>query len=500
MGNAWRRNIVLTMPSILLTAALLLPGCEVGPDYHSPKTTMPVAWLKPATAPSTAPTTQSSLTVAAPAKLANWWTTFDDPELNSLISRAIDSNLDLRQAEARLRQARAVRGVVAAGFWPQANATGSYQRSRNVSTVNSAGQVVPNSKDAGSNLYQAGFDASWELDVFGGVRRGIESADFSIQAAVEDRRDTLVTLLSEVAVDYIDIRGYQQQIVIAEQNLRSEEQTLALTRRRFRGGLAAGLDEANAQAQVATTAAQIPPLKTSVDQTIYSLSVLLGREPAALTRELSQPGAIPPVPPQVPVGLPSDLLRQRPDIRRCEQQLAAATAQIGVAAADLFPKFTLNGQAGMSANTFSGLGNWNNHNWSFGPSVTWNIFNAGQVQSNIEVQNALQQQALITYQQTVLSALQDVESALVAYRNEQSHQKTLAESVTANIRAVDLANKLYVQGLTNFLNVLIAQQSLYASQNALVQSQSLLSTDLVAIYKALGGGWEVSPWPATTRK
>ena len=208
--------------------------------------------------------------------------------------------------------------------------------------------------------------------------------------------------------------------------------------------------------------------------------------------------ADPPIPPRVPVGLPSDLLRQRPDIRRSERQLAAASAQIGVATADLFPKFSLNGQAGVQSSTLSGMGNWDNHFWSFGPSVTWSIFNAGQVQSNIEVQNALQQQALLTYQQTVLTALQDVESALVAYNNEQEHQKRLAASVAANLRAVDLANKIYSQGgFTDFLNVLTAQQSLYASQNALVQSQSMLSTDLVAIYKALGGGWEVSPMPST---
>jgi NodT family efflux transporter outer membrane factor (OMF) lipoprotein len=337
-------------------------------------------------------------------------------------------------------------------------------------------------------------DAAWELDVFGGVRRNVEAAKSDVQAAVEDQRDVLVTLCGEVAINYVELRGYQQEIVISQNNLKAQQHTADLTRQRFNSGLVSALDVANGDAQVGTTASQIPVLETSAMQTIYNLSVLLGLEPTALLAELSPTFAIPPAPPVLPAELPSDLLRRRPDIRKAEAKIHAATARIGVATADLFPKFNLAGSAGYQTNTsFSGMINSQNSFWSMGPSVNWQIFNAGSVKANIEVQKALTEQAGLAYQSTVLTALKDVENALIAYSKEQQRNKSIQDTVAANRKAVDLATQLYAQGQTEFLSVLDAQRSLYASEDSLVQSTRNLSTDTVSLYKALGGGWDDEP-------
>ncbi len=472
----------------MLTAAAglaLIGGCTVGPDYHPPATTMPSSWA-PTTAPSTRPTTHPSETVVAPADLARWWTTFDDPILTALVERAIAGNLDLRQAEARIRQARAAREVVVGGFWPSVDISASYSRSQAPSGRVSGGTV---SNSGARDLFQAGLDASWELDVFGGTRRDIEAAGADVRAAEEDRRDVLVTLVSEVAINYIALRGDQQQIAIAQDNLAAQQHSAEVTQKRFSGGFASGLDVANAQAQVATTAAQIPLLQSAARQTIYALGVLLGQDPQTLLAELEPTGTIPRVPSAIPVGLPSDLLRRRPDIRRAEAQLHAATARIGVATADLFPRFSLTGSLGVTGDKASSLTNWSNRFWSVGPSVSWPLFDAGRIRANIRVQNAIQEQALLAYRTAILTALRDVDSSLVAYAREQEHYQALARAEAANRRAVDLATRLYVDGQTDFLNVLTAQRALYASQDALAQSARAIATNLVSLYKALGGGW-----------
>jgi NodT family efflux transporter outer membrane factor (OMF) lipoprotein len=339
------------------------------------------------------------------------------------------------------------------------------------------------------NLFQVGLDAAWELDIFGGTRRDVEAAEADIRASVEDRRDVLVTLASEVAINYVQLRGYQQEILIAQSNLKAQQQSAGVVRKRFEGGFVSALDMANADAQVATTLSQIPVLETSAQQTIYNIGVLLGQEPASLLEELSPASSIPTTPPEVPTGLPSEMLRRRPDIRRAEAQIHAATARIGVATADLFPRFNLAGSLSVSADRVKSM-KWDSRSWSLGPSANWQIFNAERVSSNIEVQKALQQQAVLTYKKTVLTAIQDVENALVAYAKEQEHHKALIDAVTANRKAVEIATKLYVEGQTDFLSVLDAHRSLYSSEDALVQSTRNLSTDLIALYKALGGGWD----------
>jgi multidrug efflux system outer membrane protein len=477
-SDRWGAREPLRMVCVGLVSCLTLTvGCKVGPNFKPPQAEVPEEWIGPLP-PSPAEAEQD---------LALWWTQFNDPRLTSLIQSAIESNLDLKLAEAGIRQARAARRIAGAGLGPIVDATGSFRRGQ------SPGLAGTNDFGPTTNLYQAGFDAAWEIDIFGGVRRSVEAATADLQAAVEARRNVLVTLSAEVATNYIDLRAFQQEIAIAEENLKAQRHSAELTRQRFQGGFVSGLDVANADAQVATTAAQIPLLESSAQQAIYSLSILLGREPGALLDELAPPQSIPAAPPAVPVGVPSELLRRRPDIRQAEAQIHAETALIGVAVADLFPRFSLSASLGREGETFSSLGDRINRFWSLGPSASWNLFATGRNLSNIELQKAFQEQSLISYRQTVLTALQEVENALIASAKEQEHRDALVDAVAANRKAVELATQLYTQGQTDFLNVLNAQRSLYASEDALVQSTRTVSTDLVALYKALGGGWQAGP-------
>jgi NodT family efflux transporter outer membrane factor (OMF) lipoprotein len=472
----WDKSAVRNPQSaILLSCLVLLAGCKVGPSFKPPQTPVPKEWTGPLPPSAT----------QAEQDLALWWTQFNDPMLTSFVNSAIESNLDLQLAQARIRQARAARGVARGGLGPNVNAVGSFNRGQ------SPGLAAANTFGPTTNMYQAGFDAAWELDVFGGVRRSVEAANADLLAAIESRRNLLVTLTAEVAVNYIDLRSLQQEILIAQDNLKGQQHSADVTRQRFQGGFVSGLDVANADAQVATTAAQIPVLETAVQQMIYSLSVLLGREPGALLADLSAAASIPAAPPAVPVGVPSELLRRRPDIRQAEAQIHGTTARIGVATADLFPKLSLSASIGREANKFSSLSDRVNRFWSVGPSASWNLFATGRNLSNIELQKALEEESLITYRQLVLAALQDVENALIASAKEQEHRKALIDAVAANRRAVRLSTELYTQGQTDFLNVLDAQRSLYASEDALAQSTRTVSTNLVALYKALGGGWQV---------
>jgi NodT family efflux transporter outer membrane factor (OMF) lipoprotein len=494
MPHNWKEWIApaVWLP-LAVCAACALQGCKVGPNFEPPNPPMPADWI----GPSTRPATQASVTAEGPADVAAWWTNFNDPLLDSLIHRGIESNLDLRLAESRLREARAQRDVTAAGLWPRVDASGSYRRegSDAPQVHTTTGGTVSASRGS-QDFFSGGVDASWELDVFGGVRRQVEASDANIQLACEDLRDVLVSLTSEIALNYLDRRSFQRQIVIAQENLQAQRYSADLTRRRQRGGLVNGLDVANADATVATTEAQIPLLEQDARQTIYNIALLLGQEPGALVNELAPAGAIPPVPAEVPVGLPSELLRRRPDVRRAEANLHAATAEVGVAIAQLFPRFTLTGSLNASGQQFANVFNWNNALWSIGPSVSWPIFSAGSIRANIRVQTVVQAQAATLFVQAVLTALRDVENALVAYAREQQHREALRAAVDANARAVDLSQRLYSLGQTDFLNVLTAQRSLLASQDALVQSDRTVATNLVLLYKALGGGWE-SVFPTT---
>lgn len=455
----------------------------MGPDFERPKMDVPKKWVGATVSSAARPSALTEL------ELSQWWMAFNDPELTSLVERSIESNLDLMQAQARVKQARAARGIALSGILPFGQGTGFARRSRTPVTI-SGTDGGSRAEGIVSNEYQLGFDAAWELDIFGGVRRGIEAANADLQASVEALRDVLVTVVAEVALNYINLRTLQQRIEIARQNLKAQEHSAKLTRERFEGGFASGLDIANAEALVAATAAQIPLLEASARQAIYNLSVLLGSEPGALLEELSPPSTIPAAPPPIPVGLPSELLRRRPDIRRAEAQIHAATARIGVATADLFPKFTISSSAGFQAGGIGSLLSWANRFWSFGTSFFWRIFDTPSIFYNIELQRALREEDVFAYRKTVLIALQEVENALIAATKEEERRSALKRAVEANRRAVRLATELYTEGQTDFLSVLDSQRSLYSSEDALVQSTGNLSVNLISLYKALGGGWD----------
>jgi outer membrane protein, multidrug efflux system len=476
---------VIRMGVGALALMCLAAGCTVGPNYKRPDLPTPSTWNE----------AQQSGIDATGTDLERWWTVFNDPLLDSLVERALRSNLDLRVAEARIREARANRAVVAAGAWPTIGTSGSYNRvrtSENAFAISPQGGSTssPQGGTLDQNLYKAGFDANWEVDIFGGVRRSVEAADATIDAAVEDQRDVLVTLLGDVAKNYIDVRGFQRQLAVSRANLKAQEETLQLTQVRFQAGLASDLDVAQQEAQVNTTASLIPLLESALKRSAYDLDLLLGLEPGSLAGELNKDAAIPSLPPKVLVGLPSELLRRRPDIRRAERQLAAATAQVGSAMADLFPKFSLTGVVGLQSISASDWLTRGSRFWNIGPTISWPIFDAGKIRANIEVRNAQQEQALTQYEKSVLSAFQEVETALVNYANEQATYRSLTDAVAANRRAVTMANELYIRGLNDFLNVLDAQRALYVTETALTQSQATMASNLVALYKALGGGWE----------
>ncbi|HAM51587.1 MAG TPA: RND transporter [Nitrospiraceae bacterium] len=459
--------------AVVCLAVLTASGCMVGPNYQPQHPAVPTEWV----GVSKTPTGQPAVATAQPTDLIQWWRQFNDPILTSLTEEALNKNLDLQTAEARLRQARAMRGVTVGGLWPAVTASGSYQLLHKASN------------SSNENLYQYGFDSVWELDLFGGLHRAVESADANVQAAIEGIRDAQVSLIAEVALNYAQLRGYQQEIVIAQNNVKAQQHTADITHKLFSVGFASALDVANADSNVATTESQIPVFEIQAQQSIYALSVLLARLPADLLKQLSPTGSLPTVPTEIPVGLPSDLLRRRPDIREAEAQLHAATAQIGVAVADFFPTFSLTGSMNWNTDVMHNA----SHYFALGPSVTWPIFQGGAIVSNVHLQEALRDQAFFTYQKTVLAAFQDVENALIAFTKEQQHLKVLNEAVDDNRKAVDLSLQLYIEGLGDFLNVLVTQLSLYSSENAAVQSEQNIVTDLIALYKALGGGWESEP-------
>jgi len=463
---------------IVVIGLALLAGCAVGPDYQPPRAAAPAQWTSPLAGGET----------NGPADLAAWWRNFNDTNLDSLMTMAVQSNLTLRVAESRVREARAEQGVVSGSFWPSIGSSASYTRNRYGANTFPplSGFGIP----LDYNLYNAGFDATWELDIFGGTRRAEQAANAEIGAAEFGQRDVLISLLAEVARDYISARGYQQRLAITHQNIQIQQEGLDLTKSRFRSGLSSDLDVQQATALLTSTEAQVPSLETSFDQSVYHLAVLLGQPPGALLDEMSVVKPIPLTPPFVPAGLPSDLLQRRPDVQHSERELAAATAKIGVAKSDLFPKFSLTGFAGLESVSMNNWFDYASRYWSAGPMVQWELFEAGSIRANVRVQDARQEQALDTYQQTVLTALEDAENALVAYAQEQVRRESLSQSVQANQQALDLSTQLYKSGLADFLHVLDSERSLYAAQDELVQSDQTVSLNLVQLYKALGGGWQ----------
>jgi NodT family efflux transporter outer membrane factor (OMF) lipoprotein len=480
----YRSQILLTGAAL---AFVLFQGCAVGPNFQPPKTTAPAQWSAPMAGGET----------NLEPSLASWWKSFNDPQLDSLVERAVRTNQDLRIAEARVREARAFYRIASSQLWPTVDAGGSYARENQSKNQPILGSLpMPSGIPFENNVYQAGFDASWEIDVFGGNRRAVEAGKAEVAAAEFGRRNVLVTLLGEVARNYVELRGCQRRLKIATNNLKTQEEALALAQDRFKNGLTSDLDVQQAATLLANTRAAIPMLEAGIQGYIHRLGVLLGQPPEALLAELSAPAPIPSAPPIVPAGLPSELLRRRPDIQQAERRLAASTARIGVATADLFPKFSLTGVAGYESTSASDWFAGGSKFWSLGPTVQWRIFDAGRIRANIRVQDARQEQALAAYEETVLLSFEDVENSLVAYAKEQIRRRSLEDAVTSSQDSLHLANQLYGNGLASFINVLDAERSLYQAEDALVLSEKAVTQNLIGLYKALGGGWETLEQPS----
>ncbi len=463
---------------ITFLLSLQVIGCTtVGPDYVPPELQTPETFSSELTGGLRA-------TPDDTATLSQWWTTLNDPKLNMLIERAVGGNLDLRQAAARIREARAQRGISEADRFPTIDAAGSVARKRFRFGTNQE-----NVLSATTSYYQAGFDAAWEIDLFGRLQRQVESSVAEFQATEEEYRDILVTLLAEVALNYVEVRSFQTRIAVAKANRDAQAKTFELVLANFEGGEVSRLDVEQARSNLEATRSQIPTLETSLAQAKHRLAVLLGQEPAALNEELRKPGHVPLAPPQLAIGVPADLLRRRPDVRQAERELAAQTAQIGVATAELYPKLTLVGSIGLESFSAGDLVAPINRVYNLGPTIQWRVFDAGRIRQNIEVQNARQEQALIAYEASVLIGLQDVEDALVAYGKELIRRQSLVEAEEATRRMVEVADDQYRAGENDFLSVLDAQRSLLTIQDQLAASNAQVTTNIISLYKALGGGW-----------
>lgn len=416
------------------------------------------------------------------ADLSRWYRSFGDPLLDSLVERAVAGNLDLRIARERAREARAVRGYTAATRrLPDAGLSGGASER--------GGGMSSNFGSRDSNLYQTGFDASYELDLFGGARAGVAAADADAQATDEAARNALVTVVAETARSYLELRQAQERLEVARQSLHAQEESLRLTELRRDAGLTSDFDTTRAKAQVESTRAGIPLLEAQAQRSIHAVALLLGQQPQALQAELAAPGAMPASPPEVPVGLPSDLLRRRPDVRQAEREIAGAAARVGVAASNFYPKFSLTGSTGGQSGTLLNLLSGAARIWSLGTSFSWGLLNYPATSANLRAAESREQQSLANYEKTVLTALKDVEDALAAYSKENECRPSLAQAVEANRKAMEFARLRYDKGLSSFLEVLDAQRSLLSSEDALAQSRGAVNTNLVALYKALGGGW-----------
>jgi len=453
----------------------VLSGCvTVGPDYVRPDTSLSATWHSELKEGGLIAGEMNPQTPAA------WWSTLNDPVLSGLIDRAVSGNLDLKKAKARVREARARRGISQADLFPTLDASGSASWSRS-SENKGTGKTT--------DLYSASFDASWELDIFGGVRRSVEASQADLEASYEDLRDVLVSLLAEAALNYVEVRTFQDRLAVAEANLAVQNETCQLTLWRYQAGLSDELAVQQARYNLESTRSQIPTLRTGKEEAMNRIAVLLGEQSGKVHEELKKPVLIPAAPLKVAVGVPADVLRQRPDVRRTERELAAQTARVGVATADLYPKFSLSGSLGLEALSLNGLFSSGTKTATGGSLITWPIFRGGAIRQNIEVQSALQEQTLINYETVVLSALEEVENALAAYAEEQGRRDALRAAEEAAQKAAELAQQKYKSGLTDFNNVLEAQRSLLTFQDQLAQSNGTVTSNFVRLYKALGGGW-----------
>ena len=468
-ANACCRRTVAGLTVAVLIAACA--GCSVRRPYQSPVPNAPVAWSASVPQPPDA------------ESLSRWWETFGDDQLTGLVRRAIGGNLDVRTAISRVREARATVRSTRTQLRPAADATGSARATGTGTEAGIAGTT---------QSYSLGIDASWELDVFGGIRSTVDAARATADARDADLQDVLISLTAEVALDYIDTRSLQRRLEIARSNVNLQQETLELTQFRAQAGLATDLDVQQALSNVESTRAQISLLESQVAQSVHAIAILIGRPPSELNAEFASPAPIPEAPIEAALGVPADTLRRRPDVRSAERQLAAQAEQVNAARADLYPSFRLAGSIGLESLSIARLALPGAAFWSANPSVSTRLFDRRQLHENLIVQNERQEQAARTYETVVLRALQEVEDSLTALAQEQVRRDHLAAAANAAQQAADLSLQLYTAGLRDFRDVLDAQRSLLTLQDTLTSSGATVSSDLVSLFKALGGGWSAA--------
>lgn len=478
--------------ALSLAALLTVTSCTVGPNYKPPATTMPAEYREAAA--TRGPTTAPAAAVATTPADIRWWRELGDPQLTNLVEKAVEANYGVAAAKARLREARAARQIAHSLLYPQASVGASALRFRG----SDAGIGLSGSElDFEDSLFQVGFDAAWVVDVFGGARRGVESARANEQAAKAGRRGVVLLVAAETARAYLELRGVQRQIEIDQAILEQQRRTLAVTEDKHRNGLASRLEVVRARTEVESTAAEIPPLQQASRQYIHLISTLLGLEPTALSAELERPAPIPAVSGDLAVGIPSDLLRRRPDIQAAERQLAAATAQVGVATAQLFPQVVLGGSAGFQSRDVDDLFNGDSNYYVAGPAINWTVFDGGRRKAGVKFAEARVDAAKAGYQDTVLQAFREVESSLVAVDRAQARVIDLQRLSASASEGAAIARRDYERGLLDQLTVLDAQRQSNRADMLLVQGQVQHVVNVVRLYKALGGGWEVAePSPA----
>lgn len=443
-----------------------LASCMVGPDYQRPALQLPALW-----------SVQPAAAKVRPAELAQWWRRLNDPLLDQLIEQAVAGNLDVASAKAKIREARAYYRETAGALWPSANGSGSATHSQTAGSTSSAD-------------FEAGFDASWELDLFGGNRRSVQAARYAAQASEDDLRSTLLTMIGDIASYYVEARSYQAQLALAQRTAVSQRKTAQLTKTKFDAGASSAVDLARANGQAASTEADIPTLRASLAAAIHRIAILTGQQPSALDAELKPFAPIPRPRSPVPLGVPADVLNSRPDVRSAERAYAEYTAKVGVAEANRYPSASLTGSISTSANSLSDLGRSSTIGWSYGPSITVPIFQGGQLKAAVDVAKAQRDQYLFAYQSAVLTALEDVENAVVSLTQERIRATKLAASVAGYQQAASLTQSLYDSGSSSFLDVLDAERSLYSVQTSLIESRAAIATDYISLNKALGGSWD----------
>lgn len=463
-------------PFLLLTVVLLLGGCAVGPDYVTPSMELPTRW-NDASGKRTPP----------PPALAQWWRRLNDPLLDQLIEGAVQANVDVAAAKARIREARATQRQAVGALFP------SITGSESVTTNRTASAATVGSGAGGDptyNLFKAGFDASWELDLFGGNHRAVEAAAYGVDAAEDDLRATLLTLVGDVASYYVDARGYQARAALARRTASSQRETAAITQKKFDAGSASAVDVAKATAQAAATEANIPVNETSFREAVHRLGILLGRDPSALAPLFVRVAAIPSPRFPLPKGIPADVLTMRPNVRKAERQVAQYTARIGQAQAALYPDLSLSGSLSTSALKLGDLGKSSSIGWSFGPTLSVPIFNGGKLQAAVEIAEAQRDQYSLAWRNAVLSALEEVENAIVSLTQERIRIRSLSESAQRYGEAARLSRSLYENGSSSFLDVLDAERSRFSAEDSVLQSRAAIAKDYVALAKSLGGGWD----------